>query len=305
MKLLHYGWSHPRNQDSIMISCIKFNIEYEYTDVLDRIHTYDYDILWLPCNWISPDSLPEHIKIIYGPHFCVFPSVDMPIVGPLQEEWKSRCFFTTLSDWNTKIYIDFVESFKVPILALPFGLDTDKFCPDNSEKIYDFLLVFKGRNRNELQYSIDVLQSMNMSFNILMWGSFQHEEYLDLLRKSKGVLWIGSHESQGFAVQEALSCNIPLLVWNVKSLFQEVNPQGIPEYRDYIGKKDLIATTVTSWDSICGEVFYEAEELIDTLQIFVNKLTTYSPRKFVLKNLTHEICFGNMLKKLNIQLEAS
>jgi len=305
MKLLHHGWSHPKNKESIIISCHKFNIEYEYTEHLDRIHKYDYDILWLSCNWVSPDSLPEQIKIIYGPHFCVFPSVDMPIVGPLQEGWKNRCFFTALSDWNTKIYINFVESFKVPILPLPFGVNTDKFSPIKCEKKYDFLVMFKDRSMNELTITLNILQEMNKSFVVFQYGSYKEDDYINCLHSSKAVLWIGRHESQGFGFQEALSCNIPILVWDVKSMFEEINKEGESIYKEYNGKQILKATAASLWDTSCGEIFYNIDEFENTITIFLNKLFTYKPREFVLKNLTHEVCFGNMLKKLNIQLEAS
>jgi hypothetical protein len=300
MKLLHHGWSHPKNKESIIISCHKFNIEYEYTDVLERIYKYDYDILWLPCNWISPDSLSEHIKIIYGPHFCVFPTSDMAIVGPLQEFWKNRCFFTALSDWNTKIYIDFVESFKVPILPLPFGVNTEKFLPNESEKKYDFLVMFKNRNLNELNITLHTLNNMGKSFVLFQYGNYKEDDYINCLHASKGVLWIGRHESQGFGFQEALSCNIPILVWDVKSMFEELNNEGESIYKDYNGKQLLTASAASLWDPCCGELFHNFEELEATINLFLIKLTTYRPREFVLKNLTHEICFGNMLKKLNI-----
>ena len=52
-----------------------------------------------------------------------------------------------------------------------------------------------------------------------------------------------------------LSCNVPLLVWGVKLMFQEY-----PHRREYKNIKTT-ATTVPYWSSKCGEIFYNANEL--------------------------------------------
>jgi hypothetical protein len=58
-------------------------------------------------------------------------------------------------------------------------------------------------------------------FNYLQ--RYNEAEYLTYLQSCKYGIWIDAHESQGFALEEALSCNVPLLVWNVSSLNREEN----------------------------------------------------------------------------------
>ena len=41
------------------------------------------------------------------------------------------------------------------------------------------------------------------------------------MQKAKYGIILDAHESQGFAIEEALSCNVPLLVWNTKFMSQE------------------------------------------------------------------------------------
>ena len=100
---------------------------------------------------------------------------------------------------------------------------------------------------------------------------------------------MGRHESQGFALQEALSMNIPLLVWNVKSMNQEEN----------INYPEIFGTVIPYWDERCGEYFYEQNEFIETYDRFIDKLDTYKPREYVLDNLSVEVCserFKELLK---------
>ena len=100
------------------------------------------------------------------------------------------------------------------------------------------------------------------------------------MQKSKYGIIVDAHESQGFAIEEALSCNVPLLVWNTKIMSQE-----------YGSRYDNIScNTIPYWDSLCGEYFYEQNEFINTFELFINKLSSYNPRQYILDNLSTEIC---------------
>ena len=80
-------------------------------------------------------------------------------------------------------------------------------------------------------------------------------------------MWLDAHESQGFALQEALSCNVPLFVWNITSMRQEYGSSY----------NDIPATTIPYWDERCGEYFYNINELEDKFNLFLSKLETYKP----------------------------
>ena len=79
---------------------------------------------------------------------------------------------------------------------------------------------------------------------------------------------------------------MPLLVWNAKSMSQEVggNYNNIP------------CTTIPYWDERCGEYFYEETELETTFHIFTNKLDIYKPREYIHENLSVDVCFENFNK---------
>ena len=98
-----------------------------------------------------------------------------------------------------------------------------------------------------------------------------------------------AHESQGFALQESLSCNVPLLVWNIKSMNQEYG-------QNY---DDIPATTIPYWDERCGEYFYKIEELEDKFNLFLSKIELYKPREYILDNLSFEVCEQKLLNILN------
>jgi len=104
-------------------------------------------------------------------------------------------------------------------------------------------------------------------------------------------IWVGAHESQGFALQEALSCDVPLIVWNIRSMNQELG-SNLP---------DIPATTIPYWNEQCGEFFYDKTEWETVFSKFQNNcvLGTYNPRQFILDNLSVDICekrFMNIIR---------
>ena len=64
--------------------------------------------------------------------------------------------------------------------------------------------------------------------------------------------------------------------------------------------KPIPCTSIPYWDSRCGEYFYTKEELESTFQIFQTKLTThqYTPRQYILENLTTEKCAERFIELL-------
>ena len=53
---------------------------------------------------------------------------------------------------------------------------------------------------------------------------------------------------------------------------------------------DIPATTVPYWDGRCGELFYQDSEFLERFQLFLEKLPTYSPREYILENLSMDVC---------------
>ena len=59
------------------------------------------------------------------------------------------------------------------------------------------------------------------------------------------------------------------------------------------------ATTIPYWNEQCGEYFYEQNEFEDKFNLFMNKLNTYEPRKYVLKNLSMDMCEKVLINLIN------
>ena len=119
-------------------------------------------------------------------------------------------------------------------------------------------------------------------------NKYGENEYLNHLQDSKYGIWLGAHESQGFALQEALSCNVPLLVWSVTNMNQEYG----------YNYEDIPATTIPYWDDRCGESFTDQGQFEEMYLLFLSKLDIYKPRDFILENLSMDKCEEKLINQI-------
>ena len=108
---------------------------------------------------------------------------------------------------------------KIKNVTKPFPIDTERFRPGIKDDRHCFV-YFKKRNFH-IQPVVDKLIQLGYQVQVFHYGSYNENDYLQCLKKSKFGVWIGCSESQGFALQEALSCNCPLMVFDASSVFDE------------------------------------------------------------------------------------
>jgi hypothetical protein len=268
-RVLLVGSLHHKNENAIL----KYkNIELIRSQDLD-MDLNNFDLVFCPGKVVDVSQYPN-VKFIFGPHFSVFPeqhSMDR-IRGP-------NSIYVQPSQWVVDLWKNSNVCNDIIIKPLPFGVDTDLFSPVDCHK-ENIFIYFKRRNPEELEFIKNILDIVGISYRIFVYGSYSETDYLDYLQTCKYGIWLDAHESQGFALQEALSINVPLFVWNVRLLSQEY----MSSY------PDVFATTIPYWDPMCGEVIYDNSEFNEKFLYFVSKLSSYTPREFVLKELSIDVC---------------
>lgn len=257
-----------------------------------------YDLVIIPSEYIPPYAFPKAKHIMYGPHNFVFTN------GLWQGRQNSgyfqpHCFYNLLSDWIISLQEKEFGGMSLPSKAVPFPVDVDRFCPSLQEATYDCFVYFKGRKHDLLPYAESRLKALGLRYTVLQYGSYTEEQYLNVLRSSRFGIWIGSHESQGFALQEALSTNVPLLVWNVRSMFDEYNRQNEVSYKEDQRLYKFTATSVPYWDQRCGELFYEKEEFDTKVMQVSQSYANYRPRDYVVEALSPVACYKRLVATLS------
>lgn len=294
MKLLQYPIQcHYKNVESIERMCKSMSIVFEKTDDRNRLNTVDYNYLWLPLIFVSPDDIHENVYILYGPHYFVFPNNSW-LSGPRNEKWSKRCVFTVLSDWNYIVYKDFIQESVIPIKAISFGVNDTISCDRIIPNVYDCIIYFKNRHPSLLENVISTVSNKGLIYRVFSYGSYSNDDFLNSLRQSKFCIWIGSHESQGFAFQECMMTNTPMLVLDVTSMFDEYSGYNMV-YSNFLGLKQLKATSATCWTDDCGEKC-TIDNFSEKLTLIQSRLESYNPRKVIVKKLSDKVCMERLLQ---------
>lgn len=278
------SYSHHKNVNFILKSK---KINFTIINSINELHLYDlnsYDLIYSPCESIDVSKYPDS-KFLFGPQFSVFPDNKLEIIT------NNNSSYNLLSNWVINIWSKSLYCNNLNLLTLPFGIETDKFI--NNKPINDrneVIVYFKHRSPEDLNLIIQFLQKKNIHYSLFSYDErYDENKYIECLNNAKYGIWVDAHESQGFALQEALSCDVPLLVWCVKSMNQEYGSNY----------DDLPATTIPYWSESCGEVFYSFYEFEETFNKLNSNIHSYKPREFILNNLSIDQCENKLINFIN------
>ena len=300
--LLLYRDFHHKNR-AALYAYKSIQITPFYTpDELSHFNLSEYDAVYSPAYPIDVSKYPN-TRFIFGPHFSVFPENTLHwIKGP-------NSVYIQPSKWAADVWRISPLCKDIDIRHVPFGVDTHTFneiipleqrtatkygcksevVQEDSSKEFEVFVYYKTREPGDLMFIKDKLKELGITYKLFSYDyRYNESEYINCLHNAKYGIWIGRHESQGFALEEALSCNVPLLVWDVLSMNQEIGPNY----------EDIPATAIPYWDSRCGEVFYKRDHFDYTYRLFMSKLRHYKPREYVLSTLTIDKCEKEFSKLL-------
>lgn len=284
MIFLQVGTAHSKNTIGFKLLAKEAEaiLEYNYDP------TKFYDLIWIPSGFYHSSQFPNAKKLLYGPHNFVVPNKPWNLDISFE-----RSIYTSLSPWVKELYSKFGK-LCMPVEPIPFPVDVELFKPATYvTKTLDCFVYFKGRDRKIFNYVQNYLEEKNISCTSIICGNYIEEDYIKVLNKVKFGIWIGCHESQGFALEEALSMDVPLLVLNVTTIHDEVNHEGKHSYLEYKDNYDLKATSCSYWDERCGEIIYDINEIDMGLEKIKNNC--YNPREFILETLSPKACYERLI----------
>lgn len=183
----------------------------------------------------------------------------------------------------------------------PVGIETERWIPAASAaKHVDFLLYdkihweYERRDRELLEPIRSLLRAKGLSFEELRYGSYEPDDYRAALSRCRALIYLGEHESQGIAVQEAMSSGVPVLAWDQGWYLDPDRLRwGLPEC--------VPATSVPYFDERCGVRFTGATDFPDRLDEFLDRLRggRLAPRDYVLEHLTLARCSRHFVSFLD------
>lgn len=261
------------------------------------------------CNEHAFKKLSEQ-KYFFGPNLFLLPSNILEsffdtnsIQGKKISDIRGLQLgsYSSPSKWTDDLWKN--EGFDASINIWPVGVDTDYFTPDiHIVKDNDILLYTKGRSKDDIDEIENYIKSLNLSFSHLSYGSYDEEYFIHEVRRSKFGVVVVSSESQGLAIEEMLSMNLPLVVFDISYINQRSYKDSIKNEENEISEEAQIslknrhhATSVPYWDDSCGLKSID----IDTVKKYIvqmqNEYEHFHPREFIvnelgLKKQARELC---------------
>ncbi|MFZ0217872.1 MAG: glycosyltransferase family 1 protein [Candidatus Dormiibacterota bacterium] len=167
------------------------------------------------------------------------------------------------------------------------GIDTDEWADARTTpKSVDVLVYDKIRWRREhyepalLDPILAQLRQRGLRVETVRYGQYEHDAYRRLLQRSRAIVFLCEHETQGLAYQEALACNVPMLAWD-QGLWLDPN-------RVHYTNDAVPATSVPYFSPECGERFRDAREFEERFDAFWAGRDAYEPRAYVQRELSPE-----------------
>ena len=228
----------------------------------------------------TPDCIPEWSlpnPAILGPSMY-----DNPSQNPVLMKDPRFKYYLLTCNWLKDV---FKKVYGKSCLLWYAGISTDEWKDTRTDsKSIDVLIYDKirwGREKTTPLFLDPIklyMDKKGLSYFVLQYGDITHETYKDLLSKSRSMIFLCEHETQGIAYQEALASNIPIIAWDYGWWTDPV----WPGYSD----RPVRATSVPNFSKECGEKFKMISDFPKTFDKFWSNLGSYTQRLYIQKEVS-------------------
>jgi hypothetical protein len=275
--LIKFLLGQKRGPEAVVLSLVRglnaLKIDYKYNVKAKRI--FSDDIVYINGNigaveWaIEAKKKGEISKLIVGPSLCVVPDKSCRIIFD-----KNIDVIIEPSNWVKDLWVSLAPELADKIAVWAAGVDIPSEYKAEGKK---YCLVYqKDADEALLSQVLECVKSAGMTPRVIRYGHYRYDDYLNILRESKMMVYLSQSESQGIALQEAWAMDVPTLVWN----------RGYWQYNGYMWRDEKISAPYLSPES--GMFFKDGEDVRLKLPEFVSKLSSFTSNKYVLENLTDQ-----------------
>ena len=257
----YYGWGPGKLALNTIKGFDRLNINYKLNDY------YEYN-LCISGTKLNTNFYNSKIKnSIIGPG-----SIDFP--------WNHGKIFTDYpkilvpSDWVKNLWVS-QGAPEDKINSWFGGIDVDLFEPKKNIK-YDCLILFKNRSQNDLDIIKNILDEKKLSYFVLSNGLYDEEIFLKITNSCKFCIVLHNTETQGFAIMEVMSMDLPMLVFDFNIWESQYdNATSVPYFEEKCGR-------------IVGQKDFNLETINSNIDLFLNDIDYFSPRNVILEKYTLE-----------------
>ena len=194
-------------------------------------------------------------------------------VNTLKENPHYYKTIVTPSQWVKDLYVNKCGFSEDKVSVWPVGIELPEY---ERKKEYGCLVYYKRRDEASLSKVRELLADRHIPYNVMEYGQYSQNALEILAPESDFCFVLNGTESQGIAIQEIMSYNTPMLVWDVESWEDQGPEWSVP------------ATSVPYWSDECGERFVNADDMEVTFDNFYGRMDSYKPQNFVKDTLSYE-----------------
>lgn len=277
--ILYYGWIHPRNEDGLKLIAESGVPVIKIGGVHD-IEKYQGKWIVLSLDTACPNIYKNKL-VISGPHF-------FPI------NINQKIIFNSLSDW---IFNWVKELPNVTPIKIFFPIRSELYLTNNRDNV---ILYTKHRSPSSIQNVKEICQQKcqgiirHFDYNT----KYEFNIWMNILKTTKYCIWLGSSESQGFAMHEVLLQNIPIILLDCDYWTDNYPPDPTALLIESIINKKIDATSATVWSANCG-IKTTVEKLGDEIVKMEDTYMNYSPRKLIMDTLSPERIYQEYIDHYN------
>lgn len=223
-------------------------------------------------------------RLTAGPNVVVFSTDYDSLIAD-----ESIDLYLQPSKWTVDLHIKLESKLQDRCLAWPAGVDIEKLCPGKMLKKDKQVLVYHKNESDRLCYQICyILKKYGYYPIIVKYGEYKFDDYIKVLDESIFCVMISNLESQGICLAEAWAMNVPTLCFEPH--------YHMWKYGEFMHEEAEYVSTCPYLTEQTGLRFMELRELEDILVRMPEILSQFSPRKWVLENMTDEVCAKQFLE---------
>lgn len=183
------------------------------------------------------------------------------------------------SEWVRAFWAHEAPEIANKLRVWPAGVEITSASSKNGPPI----ILAKKSTVEEIELCNNILHDEGFIAHIFNYGHFSHKDYLAALSKAPFLVYLGSSESQGLALQEAWAHDVPTFVRSVKNY---------SDNGQYWASPNIAAPYL---NSACGAFFDSPKELTE----LTHNLSCYNPKIYCDEELSDIATYKKLLSIIN------